>query len=254
MKKFCALVLIYLCTLPCISYPESTSDLVSDIKNKEIDITSNFNGSELFIFGASKKQDGEVESNTHGIIIEVIGTTKTKKIRMKDRRFGIWINDSEGVLHGVPDFYFITSSHTITDLLNETNRIKNQIGIENHLKQGNSDVRQEYIEALVRIQTINKLYQFEEGTLDLKDNTLFSTKVVLPNNINEGFYIIKTHLADGTNVINVDKQLLVVKKVGLGNFLFNLAHTAPFTYGVFSIIVALLSGWLASEAFRRLRG
>ena len=79
MKKFCALVLIYLCTLPCISYPESTSDLVSDIKNKEIDITSNFNGSELFIFGASKKQDGEVESNTHGIIIEVIGTTKTKK-------------------------------------------------------------------------------------------------------------------------------------------------------------------------------
>ena len=93
MKKFCALLLIYLCTFPSISYTDSTSDLVSDIKNKEIDITSNFNGSELFIFGASKKQDGDVESNAHGIIIEVIGTTKTKKIRMKDRRFGIWIND-----------------------------------------------------------------------------------------------------------------------------------------------------------------
>ena len=64
----------------------------------------------------------------------------------------------------------------------------------------------------------------------------------------------KTHLTDGTNVTSVDKQLLVVKKIGLGNFLFEMAHKTPLIYGIFSILVALFAGWAASETFRRLRG
>ena len=78
MKKFCALVLIYLCTFPCISYPESTNDLVSDIKNKEDRYYFKFQWIRVVHLWC-KKQDGEVESNAHGIIIEVIELPKQKK-------------------------------------------------------------------------------------------------------------------------------------------------------------------------------
>ena len=231
----------------------SSSKLVSDLENKVIDITSNFNGSEIFIFGASRNSVEQVSAPKRGIIIEVIGTTKTRIVRKKEKKFGIWVNDAAEVLAGIPDFYHITSTSEIDKLLTATNQQNSSIGITNHLQKENSHVNVDILNALIRIKEQKNLYQSNEGALELKDNMLFSTKVSLPNNIAEGFYIIKTHLTAGDEVTDVTKQLLVVKKVGIGNFLFNMAHTSPFTYGVFSIFIALISGWLASEAFKRLR-
>ena len=254
MKKILLLTILVLFMASKFVYSKENSDaLVSDIEDKVVEITSNFNGSELFIFGSREMNKNIAEGIKSGIIIEVIATAKTRKIRKKERRFGIWINDDEKVLEGVPDFYYINSSDNIEELLSEDEITNNDIGIMNHLAK-NNDVNSDFIKALIRIKKRKNLYQFKEGDLEFKNGTLFSTKVTLPNNIGEGFYVIKTHLTDGTNVTSVDKQLLVVKKIGLGNFLFEMAHKTPLIYGIFSILVALFAGWAASETFRRLRG
>ena len=254
MKKILLLTILVLFMATKFIYAEENSDaLVSDIEDKVVEITSNFNGSELFIFGSREMNKNIAEGIKSGIIIEVIATAKTRKIRKKERRFGIWINDDEKVLEGVPDFYYINSSDNIEELLSEDEITNNDIGIMNHLAK-NNDVNSDFIKALIRIKKRKNLYQFKEGDLEFKNGTLFSTKVTLPNNIGEGFYVIKTHLTDGTNVTSIDKQLLVVKKIGLGNFLFEMAHKTPLIYGIFSILVALFAGWAASETFRRLRG
>ncbi len=254
MKKILLLTILVLFMASKFVYSKENSDaLVSDIEDKVVEITSNFNGSELFIFGSRAMNKNIAEGIKSGIIIEVIATAKTRKIRKKERRFGIWINDDEKVLEGVPDFYYINSSDNIEELLSEDEITNNDIGIMNHLAK-NNDVNSDFIKALIRIKKRKNLYQFKEGDLEFKNGTLFSTKVTLPNNIGEGFYVIKTHLTDGTNVTSVDKQLLVVKKIGLGNFLFEMAHKTPLIYGIFSILVALFAGWAASETFRRLRG
>ncbi len=254
MKKILLLTTLVLFMATKFVYSKENSDaLVSDIEDKVVEITSNFNGSELFIFGSREMNKNIAEGIKSGIIIEVIATAKTRKIRKKERRFGIWINDDEKVLEGVPDFYYINSSDNIEELLSEDEINNNNIGIMNHLAK-NNDVNSDFIKALIRIKKSKNLYQFKEGDLEFKNGILFSTKVTLPNNIGEGFYVIKTHLTDGTNVTSVDKQLLVVKKIGLGNFLFEMAHKTPLIYGIFSILVALFAGWAASETFRRLRG
>ena len=254
MKKILLLTILVLFMATKFVYSKENSDaLVSDIEDKVVEITSNFNGSELFIFGSREMNKNIAEGIKSGIIIEVIATAKTRKIRKKERRFGIWINDDEKVLEGVPDFYYINSSDNIEELLSEDEITNNDIGIMNHLAK-NNDVNSDFIKALIRIKKRKNLYQFKEGDLEFKNGTLFSTKVTLPNNIGEGFYVIKTHLTDGTNVTSIDKQLLVVKKIGLGNFLFEMAHKTPLIYGIFSILVALFAGWAASETFRRLRG
>lgn len=254
MKKSVILLLIILYSLKAAISSETTSStVVSDIENKVVDITSNFNGSELFIFGASREVETSEIENTHGIIIEVIGTTKTRTIRKKEKKLGIWVNSFEEEIVGVPDFYHITSSKNINLLLTEARQKENQVGIKNIIRKQNNDIETELVEALIRIKSGKNLYQFKEAQLAFKDNTLFSTKVILPNNIAEGFYVIKTYLTNHSKITDIDKQLLVVKKVGLGAFLFDMAHNAPFTYGIFSIIVALFSGWIASEVFKRFR-
>ena len=247
-------IIVWFTAMGVHSKTESGVSLVSDIENKVVEITSNFNGSELFIFGSRVMNGNRVDGTKSGVIIEVIGTLKTRKIRKKELKFGIWINGSENILEGVPDFYYINSSDKINELLQTHEKTDNSIGIRNQLKQSNGNVNSEFVEALIRIKKEKNLYQFKEGELEFKDNTLFSTKVILPNNIREGFYVIKTYLIDGASITKVDKQLLVVKKIGVGSFLFQMAHKTPLIYGLFSILVALLAGWLASETFRRLRG
>jgi len=44
---------------------------------------------------------------------------------------------------------------------------------------------------------------------------------------------------------------LDVAKVGIERRLYDFAHLAPWLYGVVCVLLALLSGWLASVLFRR---
>ncbi len=99
MKKTLLLTILVLFMASKFVYSKENSDaLVSDIENKVVEITSNFNGSELFIFGSREMNKNIAGGIKSGIIIEVIATAKTRKIRKKERRFGIWINDDEKVL------------------------------------------------------------------------------------------------------------------------------------------------------------
>ena len=117
MKKILLHTFLVLSMASKVIYATENNDaLVSDIEDKVVEITSNFNGSELFIFGPREMNDNITEGIQSGIIIEVIATAKTRKIRKQERKFGIWVNDDEKVLEGVPDFYYINSSENIAEL------------------------------------------------------------------------------------------------------------------------------------------
>ena len=98
MKKIFLLTFLVLFITSKFIYAKENNDaLVSDIEDKVVEITSNFNGSELFIFGSREMNDNITEGIKSGIIIEVIATAKNRKIRKKERKFGIWVNEDEKV-------------------------------------------------------------------------------------------------------------------------------------------------------------
>jgi hypothetical protein len=53
--------------------------------------------------------------------------------------------------------------------------------------------------------------------------------------------------------VDLHESLVDVRKVGLERWIFALSRSDPLIYGLLSLGVALLAGWAASEAFRRLR-
>jgi hypothetical protein len=44
---------------------------------------------------------------------------------------------------------------------------------------------------------------------------------------------------------------LTVRRVGLGADLWRIAHDMPLLYGMASLLIAALAGWLGSVLFRR---
>jgi uncharacterized protein (TIGR02186 family) len=84
--------------------------------------------------------------------------------------------------------------------------------------------------------------------------TLFRTSVDMPANLTEGDYFTRIFLTRGGQVVSEFETTIDVKKVGLERFLYNLSRQQPLIYGLLSLAIAILAGWLASSFFRMIRG
>ena len=135
-----------------------------------------------------------------------------------------------------------------------TNKEKSnlKIGKSQFFNLENSDPNYlQAINAQLRIKNKEGSYNFNNPPVKLKDNSLFSASIALPANLTEGNYVIKIHLIQNGKLINTSEDIIQVRKIGLEKWLYETAHNSPLFYSVFSILLALFSGWGASAVFRR---
>ena len=89
--------------------------------------------------------------------------------------------------------------------------------------------------------------------MSLSRDTLFETRIKLPANLTEGFYVARIFLTRDGNVVDEYVTTIPVKKVVLERWLYNLAHENAFLYGLMSLAIAIAAGWGASAVFTLFR-
>ena len=63
---------------------------------------------------------------------------------------------------------------------------------------------------------------------------------------------LSTQVMTKNNVIlNKKEKIIILKKSGIGSKIYDFAHKNAAAYGLFAIIFAILSGFLAATLFRR---
>ena len=82
---------------------------------------------------------------------------------------------------------------------------------------------------------------------------LFQARIAMPANIVEGDYKAEFFLVRDRTVISTAETEIVVQKAGIERWIFNLSQQRPLAYGIMSVLVALLAGWLAAAAFRLIK-
>ena len=225
--------------------------LVADLDQKQVRITTGFDGAELLLFGALRLQDGD------DIAIIVSGPEKSVAIRRKAKVAGIWINTESATLIGVPSFYHIFSTRPVTEIAEARELERARLGYDHIPFILESDSRieegthEEWQEALLRNMEADGLWGEDIGHVRVQENTLFRTNVTLPANVHPGLYEVRIlHFRD-REVLNEDISTIEVTKTGLSAGIHLVAHNyAPF-YGIFAIIFAMVAGWIAAVAFRR---
>ena len=257
MSLLRALLLILLWPLAAVAQP-APETVVGALSQNEVSITANFNGSEIFIFGAVKREAPVPEDfGALHVVITVQGPSQALTVRRKERTFGIWVNRDTGVVDEAPSFYAIATTAPLTEIMSETERLRYRLGFDRAVRiVGASDAvadPRSFADAVVRIRQKNDLYSQQDGIVDLREETLFSTRVALPANLVEGDYRTRMYLLRDREVVNVSETVIEVRKTGLERLIYTTAHEQPLLYGVLSILVALAAGWGASEAFRQLR-
>ena len=77
--------------LMCLALPASAEQVVLGLSKDKVDITTSFDGSEILIFGAVKREVPIPQGEPLEVIIAVSGPSLPVTVRRKEKRFGIWI-------------------------------------------------------------------------------------------------------------------------------------------------------------------
>jgi uncharacterized protein (TIGR02186 family) len=235
--------------------PAGGEEVVAGLSQDAISITANFEGSEILIFGAVRREAPPPGSDPMQVIVTVEGPSRPVTVRRKDRRFGIWVNTDSAAVDAAPTFYAVSSTAPLSDAISATEDLRHRVSVDQAIRAvdlGLSDSGA-FTEALVRIRLGDDLYQLNEGAVTFREETLFNTSVQLPANLVEGDYQTRIFLTRGGEVVDVYEQAIPVRKVGLERWIYTLAHDQPLIYGILSLAIAIAAGWLASAVFRYIR-
>ena len=232
-------------------------EVVAGLSRNEISITANFDGSDLLIYGAVKREAPPPADSRLDVIVTVEGPSTPITVRRKSRTFGIWVNTAAVEVDRAPSFYAVATSGPIDEILSQTEDLRWKISVPQMIRSVGApqDVADSptFTEALIRIREANGLYSLHDGAVELAEDTLFRTDVDLPANLVEGDYLTRFFLLRDRQIVASGETVIDVRMVGLERWLFELARGQPAVYGVLALAIAVLAGWAASAAFRLLK-
>lgn len=229
--------------------------IVLGLSREQVAITATFEGSDILIFGAVRRDTPIPEGEGLEVVIAVSGPLIPMTVRRKERLLGIWVNTDAVSVDRAPAFYAVATSGPLRDVLRETEDLRYSITIPRAIRAVGATVANAvtFTDALVRIQAGEDLYQVLEGAVDFEQQTLFRTSIALPANLIEGNYSTRIFLTRDGAVVDTYEAVISVQKVGLERWLYNLAHEQPLLYGLLSLAIAIAAGWGASAAFQVMR-
>lgn len=238
-----------------LSLPAKAEEIVLGLSRDEVAITATFEGSEILIFGAIKR-DGPVENaGDLGVIVTVAGPDEPVTVRKKDRRLGIWVNTEAVEVDVAPTFYAVATNRPLQEILTFTEDLNTRISTQRAIRSVGAtiDNAQSFTQALIRIRAGQGLYQTLPTGVLVDEEALFRTLIPLPANLTEGDYKAEIYLTRDKQIVDFYTTTIPVQKVGLERWLYNLAHEQAFLYGLMSLAIAIAAGWGASAIFTLLR-
>ncbi len=243
--------------LTFLALPAAAEEIVLALSRDRVDITTQFNGSEILVFGAVKREAPIPEGPPLQVIVAVSGPVEPVLVRRKENLYGIWVNTDAVEVDAAPSFYAVASSGSLGDVLSDVEDLRHRISIPRAIRSvgAPSDITdaQSFTEALIRIRQSKDQYQLRENSVAVDDQTLFRTVIQLPAALVEGEYKTRIFLTRGGEVIGQIETPLLVDKVGMERWLFDLSRGAPLLYGLMSLAIAIFAGWSAAAVFSLLR-
>ncbi|OFX11370.1 MAG: hypothetical protein A2516_08120 [Alphaproteobacteria bacterium RIFOXYD12_FULL_60_8] len=231
------------------SFPvRAEGELVADLSEHLVAITTGFSGAKVLLFGAT---DGPGD-----VIMVVRGPSESPVVRRKDNSTGIWMNQDHVTFQGAPSFYQIAASRPLADFAPPDILENHQIGIENvrlDVSEQTADATrlEDFRNSFLRLKQNAGLFGKELASIDILGNRLFRANLNFPSNVPVGAYSVEVYLVREGQVVSAEITPLHISKAGVGAEVSQFAYDYAAFYGIISVLIAVAAGWLASAFFRR---
>ena len=239
--------------------PAAAERLVASLSMHRVLITSNFTGAELVLFGTVER-DAQTIARRGGydLVATVSGPRQTMVTRRKERVFGIWVNTESRTFIEVPSYLATLATRPLEQVTNPEALRRLQLGLANTVLPQKigidiADTVQDdpFRSAFLRLKMDHQLYVEGPNAVTFLTPTLFRASIPLPAEVPVGAYDVDVKLfADGAMIARTNSAFEIVK-VGFEQFIVTAASGYGLFYGIATAAMALMTGWLASVAFRK---
>ena len=241
------------------SAPAGAETLIAAMSSHQIQITSNYTGSQLTVFGVVERDGRTVaRGDPYDIVVTVRGPRRMLLVREKERLGPIWINRTQRRFPESSMFMTVASNRPLREIMSDETARRERAGLDNaqRMKDSGLDLDLDvttarFQQGLIRILSDKGLFSEEERGVTFLSNTLFSAPIDVPATAPTGSYEIDIVLYAGGVPLARQATNFEVVKTGIEQRLASGAHDQPLLYGLATVILALLFGWLASVVFRR---
>jgi len=251
--RIAALSLAFAAVLAAAS-PAQAERLVFALSSHRVLINSSFTGAELVLFGTVEPNGAVRQNPDYDIVVTVTGPKEDVVTRQKERVAGIWVNADSRTFVDAPAYLAVLSNREIDAIANQETQRRLQIGIDNMVISGDSGGvvnGDPFRAAFLRLNRQHGRYREDHKGVTFLTPNLFRAAIQLPANSPIGLYRVEVRLfLDGRMLASHDSALEIVK-VGFEQFVATAARDHGFLYGLATVGLALMTGWLAAVVFRR---
>lgn len=242
------LPLLLLLALP--AGPAAAETLVVSLSTKRIEITSNFTGGFISLYGVIERDAQTVaRGGQYQLVVAVRGPEQDILVQRKQRRFGIWVNSSGERFDRMPSYYGLFATPGAAPLVTSRDGPARALSLT---MVGADDPAREELRAAIALQRlVAGLFVERYTSVEMLTDTFFRTEIPLPSLAADGDYEVYVLLFAGGVPLDTDEQTFTVVKVGLEQRLFEFSQNRPLLYGLLTVALAVVTGYLGGILFRR---
>jgi uncharacterized protein (TIGR02186 family) len=236
----------------------------ADISTRSLEVTTGFTGHEIVVFGAIDNSLAPPEQPAfYDVVIVVEGTPFPVVVRKKSDVAGVWVNTSSITFASVPSYYAIASTKPIEEIAGPAVLQRHAIGFRHIAMTPSPAYRGTFKDyelaafraAVIRLKKDQNLYVTEpKDGVTFTGRSLFRSTIALPANVPVGPLVARTYLFHNGEVISAHIARVTLQRAGVERWVHNFAFVYPMSYGLIAVLIAGLSGLLASAYFRRQPG
>jgi len=231
----------------------------ADVSTRRIAVTSTFSGTGIIVFGAvDNSRQASAESGLYDVVIVISGTPSRLVARKKSNVGGLWINTSSTSFTSVPSYYAISSTRPLDEVASDDVLKSSGIGFDFVPMTFSRSARnltateiKEWRDAVVRLKQRDRLYQQDEYGVAFVGRSLFRSAFDMPATVTVGEFETRVYLFRDGELLSTYTTKLNLEREGLEHFVHRFAFDHPFFYGVFTVMIAVGAGMLASYVFNR---
>ncbi len=231
------------------------TDVQIGLSSETVEIASNFDGTDIVVFGSIENGEPELlAANRYDIVVVLFGPKEEIVVRRKERKLGVWVNGESLRFGDVPSSYSVATTRPLDEITDAEDARILQIGLKNinvlpELDQNSKIDIAVFRKSLARLKVSKDLFLERIGGVEFLSPTLFKAKLAVPANVPIGKHTAHAFLFRDGKFVNAQFAEMRVQKIGFEQFTYDLAHQNGLLYGIIAVLIAIATGWLASVVF-----
>lgn len=225
--------------------------LVSTLSDDSVEITSNFTGEQIVVFGAIR---GTAEEDAaYQVAVVVQGPAQDVVVRRKERLLGVWANRTTRSFAQIPSFYVMHLSANF-GAPDAARLAEYRLGVRSLpfvQEAAAENTAHDFAAAVVDLKVARALYVERENEVAFLAPNVFRTNFFLPSDIPTGEYNVRVYLFRDGAFLAGETQRLDIEKGGFSEQIARAANDQPLAYGLICVALAVFTGWFAGIIFKR---